>query len=1019
MKRFLALVLALVMTAGIIPAAHAVGSYDDVQEYENGLARVWRDGKCGAIDASGREVAPPIYDWVWLYEENYIHVEKKVSEDETLRGLLDREGNVLLPVEYEGIGALNDGRRQVGLNGKEGYMDEDQQWVIPAIYDRAWPFVAGLAWVEMTKEDWGYIGGVIDREGREVLPCVYDDVNIHDNGVISAGQYTGETGRFGGKVKKYGLFDQAGNMLLPMEYDWITCYNVAWGDEDHRLYDDYFELQKETPEGGSLSGIADRKGNIVLPVEYGYILRPDAERWLVERDDLWGVLDKAFQVVIPLQYEYMWDYEDSYLVTTGDGKWGAVGLAGETLIPMEYDMIEYYEGKSLCVVEENGKHGVLTYPQGEVVVPLIYDELTPQYNSDLAIVMKDGQYGVIDYTTGAVVVPMAFDGVATDVYNLNDSILVIKNQLFGAYDKQGNELFVCQFPTEERLRGAILSGSADPSMVEGGSQKAGVEVTWYPGTAYIIRRYGTDRMLLVKDNKSGLFGLDGTQYTDYVFDAVEEFDANGQAIAAQNGKWGKIDLDGNTVLDFTCDSQQEAELGIKFVGRWGKNDPPFALFTSAGKRLTGYDFWAVGDFVNGFARVTDGNAYAYLDTQGRRITDFVYSWLSCGFEEDGYASVHTYEDGYNVIDREGKPCLPVWTSRFARKPWRAGFGIWGYESKDGLGFVELSTGRVVSEPRFVDAFTTKGGTTGYRFNANGLMSVVLRDGDELKYYLMDTQGELTAVERDGEAGLPIDPATGETYQPSSGPKPWLDEETKEPVQVYYEGLRKMGRWDVLQPSGEGHYGFASEAGEVAVPLLYDDVGDFDHGYASVRLNGVYGLLKNPLLKHKTSEWATEEVNAATEAGYVTESCQEYQTFTITRSQFASLAVNYLEKQTGEAIAPAPADTFTDTADEAVLKAYAAGIVQGTGEGKFSPGGILTREQLATMLWRAMSKAGVRAFPTDLSAYADADQVDHWARDSVTALAGLGVMEGTGGGLLSPKDSCTVEQAILLVYRAAK
>ena len=161
------------------------------------------------------------------------------------------------------------------------------------------------------------------------------------------------------------------------------------------------------------------------------------------------------------------------------------------------------------------------------------------------------------------------------------------------------------------------------------------------------------------------------------------------------------------------------------------------------------------------------------------------------------------------------------------------------------------------------------------------------------------------------------------------------------------------------------------------------------------------------------------MDAATQAGYVTESCKAYQTYTITREQFASLAVNYLEKKTGQAIVPAPADTFTDTVDEDVLKAYAAGVVQGMGDGLFGPGRPLSREQLATMLWRAMEKAGVTAEPTDLSGYTDNDKVSDWARDSVAALAGLKVMEGNGGGLLSPKNSCTVEQAILLVYRAAK
>ena len=132
-------------------------------------------------------------------------------------------------------------------------------------------------------------------------------------------------------------------------------------------------------------------------------------------------------------------------------------------------------------------------------------------------------------------------------------------------------------------------------------------------------------------------------------------------------------------------------------------------------------------------------------------------------------------------------------------------------------------------------------------------------------------------------------------------------------------------------------------------------------------------------------------------------------------------MNYLEKKTGRTIAPASADTFTDTADETVLKACAASIVQGVGEGRFDPNGHLTREQLATMLWRAMSKAGVSPpqGSADLTAYTDCAQVSPWAAESVAALTGLEVMEGTGANMLSPQESCTVEQAILLVYRAVK
>lgn len=73
-----------------------------------------------------------------------------------------------------------------------------------------------------------------------------------------------------------------------------------------------------------------------------------------------------------------------------------------------------------------------------------------------------------------------------------------------------------------------------------------------------------------------------------------------------------------------------------------------------------------------------------------------------------------------------------------------------------------------------------------------------------------------------------------------------------------------------------------------------------------------------------------------------------------------------------------------------------------------------------MLWRAMSKAGMtEEASADLTAYTDGGEVSSWAGNSLSALVGLNVMAGTGDNRLSPKDSCTVEQAVLLVLRAAK
>lgn len=166
-----------------------------------------------------------------------------------------------------------------------------------------------------------------------------------------------------------------------------------------------------------------------------------------------------------------------------------------------------------------------------------------------------------------------------------------------------------------------------------------------------------------------------------------------------------------------------------------------------------------------------------------------------------------------------------------------------------------------------------------------------------------------------------------------------------------------------------------------------------------------------------SEWAKSEIDAAVAAGLVPAltGSPRYQD-TINRLQFAELAVNLVEVVTGEDLAPADSATFSDCDSVAVLKANAAGIVNGVGNGQFDPNGELTREQLATMLYRAWTVLGDEAPTAGLDGYTDAGDVSSWAADAVGALAASDIMKGTSETTLTPQGPCTVEQSILLIYR---
>ena len=108
-------------------------------------------------------------------------------------------------------------------------------------------------------------------------------------------------------------------------------------------------------------------------------------------------------------------------------------------------------------------------------------------------------------------------------------------------------------------------------------------------------------------------------------------------------------------------------------------------------------------------------------------------------------------------------------------------------------------------------------------------------------------------------------------------------------------------------------------------------------------------------------------------------------------------------------ADADTDTFTDVPDgewyaAAVKWAAENKIVEGLGEGVFGPLNPVTREQLATILYRysTYKKADLSAGEsTDLSTFVDSTNVSSWAAAAVKWTVGEKIISGKGNNDLVP------------------
>ncbi len=117
------------------------------------------------------------------------------------------------------------------------------------------------------------------------------------------------------------------------------------------------------------------------------------------------------------------------------------------------------------------------------------------------------------------------------------------------------------------------------------------------------------------------------------------------------------------------------------------------------------------------------------------------------------------------------------------------------------------------------------------------------------------------------------------------------------------------------------------------------------------------------------------------------------------------------------------DPFVDVDAEqyyasAVYWARENGILYGVGQNRFAPEEPVTREQLATVLYRY---AGSPETAGELEGFADAGKVSSYARNAVEWAVERKILAGKGNGVLDPRGSATRAEvaAVLMRYEMSR
>ena len=112
----------------------------------------------------------------------------------------------------------------------------------------------------------------------------------------------------------------------------------------------------------------------------------------------------------------------------------------------------------------------------------------------------------------------------------------------------------------------------------------------------------------------------------------------------------------------------------------------------------------------------------------------------------------------------------------------------------------------------------------------------------------------------------------------------------------------------------------------------------------------------------------------------------------------------------------PADTWYT---EAIRWAASEGIVKGYSAEAFGPKDLVTREQLATILYRyaQFKEIGIELENEDpLAPFKDAASVSYWAVEAVTWMVDVGIINGVAEDTLSPRSDATRAQIATMLMR---
>ena len=323
MKKVLGVIVAiLVIIMVIVSIVNVIKNGEDKKKVKSySYYTVYENGKFGVINNEGETVINPEYTEIVLIPNKdvpmFICTYDLNDQDGTYKTKVINQKNEEIFNEYSKVEAIDN------FDSKQNIWYEDD--------------------VLRVEKDGKY--GLINFEGKEVLPCDYDEITalkgVTNNLLVK-------------KDGKVGLVNEKGQTIVNTEYKDIKTLKEGYKNEYIIVNDN------------NQYGIISTTGTVIIEPKYEDVkYLNNSEMFAIKDAGVWKLINKDNQILIDGGYDNIIEAKGENVVVEKGGKYGVVTTKNEEKIPVEYEQIKY-TFSIYYIAKTGGKYGIINLNNEQV-----------------------------------------------------------------------------------------------------------------------------------------------------------------------------------------------------------------------------------------------------------------------------------------------------------------------------------------------------------------------------------------------------------------------------------------------------------------------------------------------------------------------------------------------------------------------------------------------------------------------------------------------------------------------------